>query len=735
MSLLFDHALSNFEPGPEPENHYSISEGDLEDTGETIPVRPIVEFASKQNLSFPDPEKNYTCLPLHTAERAEPTGEYLAYTDSSIHGEIIIYRDADDESRESISVEEFASTRLARRLRFWHSDYQPEEYPDGYDRPIDAKEQPRATIGPDTFIGGLKEHIHNERQARRDRNWEKARTHSPREMFNTGGDAIPELRCHGGTEFEVVPLSRDQPSDDWSYYVPNRFGIHQENEVLLHGPADVFPVPARVSDIRGLTIELDLFWSRIDNSAAVRSTFPSEKEGYAITQLLNPVPTDRELAGVSDLEETDMLDALAGQRPITFTNSSAGDVEPKDSELNQEQGLAADLALLADDFLCIHGPPGTGKTRTLIEIIRRMVAAGERVLVCADSNQAVDNLLIGDSTAGDPDESSLHAHAQCHSEELSVKRTKAYRRNNDLLEPYADPPGRADVVVTTNNSAADLSPSFDSVIIDEATQATVASCCIPLSKANRAILAGDHKQLPPFSSRDGPPESEMGMSLFEHLYADSGVFEGVGVKLTTQYRMHQDIAAFSNAQFYDGDLRNGQAIEPLSSRPETIEAFNVGGDVVLHDTSRSNKTEAKLVGYLIQQLLDELAPTDIGVITPYSAQVRVIEQMIDRYLPDAEEVTVNTIDSMQGSEREAIILSLVRSNPDGHLGFLGRQPDGPRRLNVALTRAKRYCAVIGDLHTIRYESDHKAVDLYQDFYSYFSDTGRQRDVQPEYIEL
>jgi superfamily I DNA and/or RNA helicase len=129
-------------------------------------------------------------------------------------------------------------------------------------------------------------------------------------------------------------------------------------------------------------------------------------------------------------------------------------------------------------------------------------------------------------------------------------------------------------------------------------------------------------------------------------------------------------------------------------------------------------------------------PEEIGVITPYTAQVdRIRDVLGDELGDDADGVTVDTIDSFQGSERTAVVLSLVRSNGDGDIGFLGRADDGPRRLNVALTRAKRYCAVVADWHTLRYDADGKCTDRYREFYRFFDSTGRLSSPDPEFIPV
>jgi len=732
MSLLFDHALDRFEP--HVEDLYTVQRSDLASVdGDPIPIRPILEFAKKQDLAFSG-EEDYLCIPLHGEASAEPTGEFVAYADSAIRGEIIVYRDGSGD-RGAIDVDKFAQTQLAQRIRFWHSDYQPPEYPPGYDRPVDDQEPPERTLEPQEFVTDLRELVEAERQATREANRERAETQTPEDIYRGRGGAIPRIvyQDHDGDALRFVADPEEDP-EKAAYYLPREYGIYQGNEILIVTDGDEsFLLPGQITDIRGLQFEVRPDWSAVDSPSAVRSRLMNDRV-FGCVQLLNPTPTDRELSAIDDLADDPILSVLTGQRPVTFSHGAGGD-ETFDKELNQEQRLAVDLAMLADDMFCIHGPPGTGKTRTLIEIIRRAVAAGERILVCADSNQAVNNILIGDSTAEEVDTSSLHAHGQYHTEEMRIVRTNAERQPNPLIQQYNDDTANADVVLSTNNRAATLPPTFDLVVHDEATQASVPSSCIPLTKGKRVILAGDHKQLPPFQATESPPETALGFSLFEHLYADGGIYEGVGVQLKTQYRMHQNIARFSDREFYDRELRQGRHIDPLPSQKHAIEGYNIGGDVTVDDHSRRNPAEAKLVTYLVDELRKDVEPGEIGVITPYAAQVREIKNRLAATFPAtvAGAVMVDTIDSFQGGEREAIILSLVRSNADGDIGFLGRESDGPRRLNVALSRAKRYCAVVADFYTLRYTHEQKPTDLYQRFNDLFCDTGRRRDVDPDFI--
>ncbi len=739
MSLLFEHAVDQFSLSNA--SLYSATEDDLSPTDDAVPVRPIAEFASNYD-SLTHPEEDWTCIPLHDTDGAEPSNEYVAYTDHKLRGRIFLT--ARDGEPEAVAADEFGTTRLADRLRFWHSDYLPETYPPGYDSPIADHEEPRNPIDTDQLIDGFAEYVTAERTATKDAHRERAQSQSARAIYEQGGSAIPSLVCQGndddGYHFRVDldPELEARHDGDWAYFVEREFGIHQGNEVLIHGAASnapsAFPIEGHVEKIRGRDIWVAINWTAVEESAIV-SAYLSDEQTVGLSELLNPVPFDRERDAIEALHTDPLREVLAGSRPITFSNEAAARSDTLDSELNQEQRQAVEHALLADDYFCIHGPPGTGKTRTLLEIIRRAVDAGETVLVCTDSNQALDNLVAGSSTPDTPDQQSLHAYSQHGAGEFVLDRVNAERSSHDVVRnAYRDVAGVGDVVAATNSSAATITREFDLLVLDEATQATCTASCIPLTRANRVVLAGDHRQLPPFSATEEPPASSYGLSLFEHLYADDGVYEGVGTQLKTQYRMHRDIAYFPNRSFYDRTLRNGRVVESLPDRP-AIQAYNVGGTVDVVDHSRANETEARLVAHLVQDLRDDVPADEIGIITPYTAQVNRLQQVLSDHTNVADAVTINTIDAFQGSEKTAIIISLVRSNTDGDIGFLGRPEDGPRRLNVALTRAQRYCAVVGDFHTLRYEDDGKNIDLYQEFHDYFQTTGRLNDVQPEFIPV
>ncbi|MFB6140560.1 MAG: AAA domain-containing protein [Halosimplex sp.] len=747
MSLLFEHAVERFDLSAATLR--SVTDRDCEPTAETVPVRAIAEFAGYHESLAP-PDEDWTCIPLHGSEKASPVDEFVAFTDDDLRGPIVVFdRDGD---RDFLPVDEFADTALADRVRFWHSDYLPETYPPEYDSPIDDSEPPRNPVDADALLDGFRDFVRAERRATRESNRERARSSSAREIYDQGGDAVPVLDCLGEDDrgeyrFRVDAGALDATRDgDWAYVVESDCGLYEGNEVLLHAPggngaggrpgstADDFPVPAEIERIRGLNLWLSVEWESIDSSAAVGAAL-SGGDGFGLSQLLNPVPFDRTTEAVDDLVDHPLLAVLAGERPVTFSNGAAAQSVQLDEELNQEQQLAAEHALLADDFFCVHGPPGTGKTRTLVEIVRRAVQAGDDVLVCADSNQAVDNVVVGSSAGDAPDDTSLHAYGQHGAGEFALERVNAERSTNGVVRRrYGETAERGDVVAATNSSAATLAREFDLAVVDEATQATCTAACIPVTRADRVVLAGDHQQLPPFSATEDPPDTSYGLSLFEHLYADGGVYDGVGLQLKTQYRMHRDVAYFPNREFYDRSLRSGRTVDPLPDRP-AIEGFNVGGPVETVDHSYANETEARLVVHLLRELRGTLPASDIGVITPYAAQVSLVRDLCRDRIADADDLAVDTIDSFQGGEKTAVVLSLVRSNGDGEIGFLGRPADGPRRLNVALTRAKRYCAVVGDFHTLRYDADGKCTDLYRDFYEYFDSTGRLNDVDTALLSV
>ncbi|QZY01151.1 AAA domain-containing protein [Halobaculum rubrum] len=715
---------------------------------EPLPLDVVGGYAEHHDVLNAD--GHGVVLPLHGLDDAELTGEAVRYREHDLRGPMFGGRGADGDV-EWVAADGLAASETAARLRFWHPDHVPDQLPSYHVSPVAAVEPARNPLSDtETLVDGLREYVAEERDAAREANRERAEQ-GPTTQYQRNRSAIPSLDCvaveDGEHVFRVreapdIGLHIDDESADRYGFVRDEFDIHEGNEVLINAPEGVsheeFPVRATVASTRGRDLRLRVAWDAVESRSSVGAILNRPRDGYGLSPLLNPVPFERQTEALDALADTPMAAALAGAEPLTFEDDAKAASEPLDDELNQDQHIAVDHALLADRLFCIHGPPGTGKTRTLVEFVRRSVQAGRDVLVCADSNQAVDNLLVGSSTDDDADEGSLHAYGQHGTDEFTIHRANARRSNNRVVRAhYGDGnSGSADVVATTNSSAGRLAREFDVLVLDEATQATCASACVPLSRAEKVVLAGDHQQLPPYTAAEGPVSSRYGSSLFEHVYADGGVYEGVGVQLRTQYRMHRDVAYLPNRLFYGKSLRNGQAVPELSNH-DTIAAHSFGGREERVNHSLRNPTEARFVAILVERLLDDgLDPVQVGVITPYTAQVDLVRDRLAD-VNDGDGVVVDTIDAFQGSEREAIVISFVRSNEAGDLGFLGRADDGPRRLNVAMTRAKRHCALVGDWNTLRGHRReaprNDCTDVYQSIYSDLESSGRVTKPDPSLL--
>ncbi len=267
---------------------------------------------------------------------------------------------------------------------------------------------------------------------------------------------------------------------------------------------------------------------------------------------------------------------------------------------------------------------------------------------------------------------------------------------------------RADVICATTTFNEELlgDRRFDLVVIDEACQSTEPGCWIPALRAERIVLAGDHCQLPPTVLSDKAAREGLHTSLLEYLAGRFG--ELITRRLDVQYRMHEQIMEFSSRQFYDSSLLAHKSVaghrlhnlpavneSPLTEEPVTfIDTAGAGWDEELEPDgqSRRNLEEGRLVLRKVRQLQDAgVSPFDIAVITPYAAQVRWLREHVD-----SDEVEVDTVDGFQGREKEAVVFSCVRSNSDNEIGFLS----DTRRMNVALTRARRKLIVIGDSATL-----------------------------------
>ncbi|MFB6100804.1 MAG: IGHMBP2 family helicase [Candidatus Nanohalobium sp.] len=504
--------------------------------------------------------------------------------------------------------------------------------------------------------------------------------------------------------------------------------------------------------VYGKNLRLDLYVNDI--------TYQRMKE--ATEDMLTPGEHLKELRDIV----TELEDPRVGREEVTeFFNE----------ELNDSQREAVEKALGSSTFL-IHGPPGTGKTTTAIEVIRQEIERGRSVLATADSNTAVDNILeflldhgveavrVGHPARVTPKlrENTLDAKVEekkkyQRAEELREEAFELKDKQDDLTHPSgrwrrgmsdeqikeAAEEGRgsrgvpedkikemaewleiqekvdekfekadelkeeaveeviesADVVCSTNSSAgSELMEDrvFDTVVIDEATQATEPSCLIPLTHGRKAVMAGDHKQLPPTVKSD---EEELKHTLFEKLAEKHPEAKKM---LEKQYRMNTEIMEFSNQEFYDGKLEAAKKVadhtlEGLDYRGEAepvAEFIDVEGEEesLKDSTSKLNRKEATKTVELAEEMLENgLEEEQIAVITPYQDQKDLINEKLGR-----ESLEVDTVDGFQGREKEAVIISLVRNNPQDNIGFLKDE----RRLNVAVTRARRKLVVLGDRDTL-----------------------------------
>lgn len=422
--------------------------------------------------------------------------------------------------------------------------------------------------------------------------------------------------------------------------------------------------------------------------------------------------------------------------------------------LNPTQERAVNEVLWAKDVAVVHGPPGTGKTTTLVEAINETLMRESQVLVCAQSNMAVDwiceklvdrgiNVLrignptrVNDKMLGFTYERKFEAHpdypqlwairkairqlrsarkrgSESYHQKLERLKARAteleIRINSELF-------GEARVIASTlvgSNSRIMEGQKFGTLFIDEAAQALEAACWIPIKRCTRVIFAGDHCQLPPTVKSIAAQRAGLGKTLMERIVENK---PEVVTLLKVQYRMNDEIMRFSSDWFYDGKVESAPQIKyrgildydiPMmwvEASPEDSSGFHE--TFVGESFGRINKDEAELTLKTLedyfgkigkQRILDE--QIDVGIISPYRAQVQYLKQLVRRrefFKPYRGLITVNTVDGFQGQERDVILISLVRANEEGQIGFL----NDLRRMNVAITRARMKLIIIGDPLTL-----------------------------------
>ncbi|MFT5353269.1 MAG: ATP-dependent RNA/DNA helicase IGHMBP2 [Polyangiales bacterium] len=473
--------------------------------------------------------------------------------------------------------------------------------------------------------------------------------------------------------------------------------------------------------------------------------------------------------GASPQDEVDARRAkiLFGQAPLVGTPAS---VEMLDEALNEAQREAVAYALGDAPIALIHGPPGTGKTRTLVEVVRQLAARGQRVLVSAASNAAVDHLgaclrehgtdvlrlghpaRVSQDLQPDTLDAKLEATgewklARAWSRDAAALHHTLHQRSgrgriagSDKRTLYADAralrrDARAQLegakerivssarVILSTASGADVpilsAEEFDVVILDEATQAPDPIALVALSRAPRAVLAGDPQQLAPTVIDRAAARDGLGETFFERLAERAPEARKL---LVVQHRMNEAIMAFPSASKYEGRLIAAPDVATRTIDELASPDLDRKGPVLFIDTagkgweesggesgvqfaakrSIENVKAAEFVAGEIQRLLARgISPNNIALISPYSAQVQRLRDLLRDArnaagARDAEEVDVGSVDGFQGQEREVIVVDLVRSNGDANIGFLA----DTRRMNVALTRAKRLLIVVGDSATL-----------------------------------
>ena len=435
--------------------------------------------------------------------------------------------------------------------------------------------------------------------------------------------------------------------------------------------------------------------------------------------------------------------------------------------LNSTQEEAVNEVLRTKDVMVVHGPPGTGKTTTLVEAIYETLMRESQVLVCAQSNMAVDwiseklvdrgvNVLrignpsrVNDKMLSFTYERRFEAHPDYPDlwqlrKTIREMRNRRHRGDDSFHQKIerlksraaeieirinAELFGEARVIASTLVGSANRllhGMRFTSLFIDEAAQALEAACWIPMRRVSRVILAGDHCQLPPTIKSLAAMHGGLDKTLMQRIAENH---PEVVTLLRVQYRMNEQIMRFSSDWFYGGKVESAPSVRhrgildydnPIvwidskdtlpfpadeNTEPETV-SNRYHEEFIGESFGRINKPEAELTLATLQELFDKIGRArileeriDVGIISPYRAQVQYLRQLIRRreyYKPYRSLISVNTVDGFQGQERDIIIISLVRSNEQGQIGFLRDL----RRMNVAITRARMKLIIIGDVETL-----------------------------------
>ena len=494
------------------------------------------------------------------------------------------------------------------------------------------------------------------------------------------------------------------------------------------------PVKGVLLNLDGLNGEFRLFapdfpdWIE-DDGVGIKlapDTRTTEIMKTVLSELENNRPLSRLFEKLHDNKPTAIDPLSTRDLPINFRNQG----------LNKSQRQAVSAILQNEQITIVHGPPGTGKTTTLIEAILQLIKNGEKVLVSAPSNTAVDNIakgliqqgtnLLRVGNASKTDEA-IFSHtpegrlanskqqkeikqlkqraeeyrrmalkykrsfgkAEREQRQLLFKEVKNIRAEIKKLQAYNEEKllEEAEVIAGTPIGIYDAALDhlhFSTLVLDEAGQCIepLAWCIFPF--ADKIVLAGDHWQLPPTVLSFEAAQLGFNRSILEIAIADSDNIH----LLNTQYRMKRVIAGFSSSYFYNNQLLSPSHLENTGTHITFIDTAGTGFNETHGPDNVSLQNNGELD--IVKKLLETMDPGKTAVISPYSGQVAAAREVLSK------QIRISTIDSFQGQEKENIILSLVRSNDDGDIGFLKDY----RRMNVAITRAKEQLFIIGDSATI-----------------------------------
>ncbi len=575
---------------------------------------------------------------------------------------------------------------------------------------------------------------------------------------------------------EIVKKDHDESDEDiehsFEYGKPIQFFSSPTSEA---GKAHYYPISSTVSYVDGdrMVVTLPSSQALIDLQNAPNLGVQLYFDETSYKTMFHALD---EVINAKNNRLADLKDIFAGQqapKKYTFTPLHF-------PWLNATQEQAVNEVLRAKDVEVVHGPPGTGKTTTLVEAIYETLHRETQVLVCAQSNMAVDWISeklvdhgvpvlrignpsrVNDKMLSFTYERKFESHPD-YPELWSIRKTirqirENRKRGDNTHQKIARLRDRATelemainaqlfdearVVACTLVGAANkllVRHKFSTLFIDEAAQALEPACWIAIRRASRVILAGDHQQLPPTIKCFDALKQGLGKTLMERIVENQ---PDVVTLLKVQYRMNDTIMQFSSDWFYHGEVQSDKSVKHRSVLEWEHAIQWVDGNEILQQVNeelieeeklnidfteqfigenhgRINKAEAELVLTTLRNYIDKIGKErfleerlDVGIISPYKVQTQYLRQQIrkrEAFKPFRQVISVNTVDGFQGQERDIILISLVRSNENGQIGFLSDL----RRMNVAMTRARMKLIIFGDKSTLQHHTFYQKLIQYVD---------------------